>query len=364
MDIKKIASKIPVMKTALAASFGLLAYNMDPAEYHENFLNEAPPEISYSTFRDKVDSNKIDQIFINKNTFEAVIIVNQGETPFAYSINLPDNFDADIVRLHAPQADINFVEGGITKKQLTLFLHFLALSYSGAATGSWIKEGVEGLRERRKNKSKEPDQDYIKKTAYHEAAHAVVGTVLKGFGPLDYVTGKAEKGSLGHAQFNDDDKNATRSQYVAEIAIDVAACAIEQNVYKEHDSGISGDLSNATSTAHYMVTKLGFGKRTGLRAWDEDITIHKGYKLRHILATVSGERIADATLRDIDLDIKDILDEAMTLARKTLDENEIAVEVVAEELMKNDKLTGSEVKEIVENHKNATPASDNILEIG
>jgi ATP-dependent metalloprotease FtsH len=117
-----------------------------------------------------------------------------------------------------------------------------------------------------------------KVTAYHEAGHALVGSLLcADHQPLYKVTITPRGPSLGHTSFESSTEQYSISlqELEAKIAMQLAGRIAEELVFGEKNitTGAEHDLKNATELAYNMVTRWGYSKRIGLIHSDSQTNI-------------------------------------------------------------------------------------------
>jgi len=165
-----------------------------------------------------------------------------------------------------------------------------------------------------------------RRTAYHEAGHALAGMLIDGADPLRKVTIIPRGGALGVTLSSPDNDrfNYTNHELNAKIRVLLAGRAAEQMVFGELTSGAESDLDQLTTIARYMVGRWGMSATVGMMAaLDGD---NRGNASPETLALLDVEvrRIADEAYADIvsllreERDRLDALAEAL-LVHETLD---------------------------------------------
>ena len=100
-------------------------------------------------------------------------------------------------------------------------------------------------------------------TAYHEAAHAILGLLLEAFPyAFDNLTMSPRADFLGMAtsRYENDVTVYTKDTYKAMIKVSLGGMIIEQLKFEKHTSTVSSDLNHITKIAYDMFTKFGMGK--------------------------------------------------------------------------------------------------------
>jgi len=117
-------------------------------------------------------------------------------------------------------------------------------------------------------KSRIPDEESNKITAYHEAGHALVALKTKDAVPLHKVTIVSRGPSLGHTAFipEKESYHMTRAQMLASMDTGMGGRVAEELIFG-HDkitTGASDDLKRATSLATSMVKLFGMSEKVSL----------------------------------------------------------------------------------------------------
>ena len=177
-------------------------------------------------------------------------------------------------------------------------------------------------------------------TAYHESGHAILFHVLPDVGPVYTVsiipTGT---GAAGYTMPlpGRDEMFMTRGRMLQEIIVSLGGRAAEELVLEDITTGASQDIKQATKMARDMVTKYGFSNKVGLITYgsdDDDVFI--GYDLAH------AKSYGDETARQIDEEVKRIIDESYARAKEIILEHRDVLEKSCELLMEKEKITQEE----------------------
>ena len=183
-----------------------------------------------------------------------------------------------------------------------------------------------------------------KTVAYHEAGHAVTAAFLPNTEPIHKVTIIPRDRSMGVTQqLPEGDKYLYNREYILDrIAVTLGGRAAEKIHMGTITSGAENDLQQATALARKMVLDWGMSERLG--------NISLGSEQEHVFL---GEDIAtrrnfsEATAREIDQEIKAILDEAYDRATTLLTENDDALGKVANGLLDKEELLGEDIQKLL-----------------
>ncbi len=220
-----------------------------------------------------------------------------------------------------------------------------------AVTAAETKEACDKVRYGKERKSLEMDEEEKKSTAYHESGHAIVGLVVERSDPVDKVTIIPRGMSLGATHFM---PKKNRLGYWRKEAIDLLAVlmggrAAEEIFVKDMSSGAQQDIAQATNLARSMVCEWGMSENMGLVSYEE--RSESGQYLG--MSGYKEKSYSDETAKQIDAEIKTLLDEAHSNALKILDENKEKVQLMTDMLMEFETLDSQDVKEIMDNSWNA-----------
>ncbi len=201
-------------------------------------------------------------------------------------------------------------------------------------------------RERRSHVMDEQDRRY---TAYHEAGHALVTAMIPECEPLHKVTimprGVAFLGAT--MQLPEKDKyHYTSKELTGQIASFMGGRVAEELIFNDLTSGAKSDIKNATDIARKMVCEWGMSDLMGPLAYGErEEHIFLGREIdRHI-------DYSDEIARNIDKEIRRILDEAVARARKIITENRDKLEAIAQALLEFEVIEGDEVNALIRGEK-------------
>ncbi len=180
--------------------------------------------------------------------------------------------------------------------------------------------------------------------AYHEAGHALTALLLSGTDPLSKVTIIPRGRSLGATeQVPEEDRHNLGKQYLLNrITILVGGRAAEEEVFGDITSGAGDDLKKATQTARRMVCQWGMSEKVGL------VVFKKGEPHPFLGRELTEEKdYSEATARQIDEEVRSILEDCHRNAQNLLRENRKKLDLLAEELMQHETLSSEEIKKLL-----------------
>ncbi|KAF2183210.1 cell division protease ftsH [Zopfia rhizophila CBS 207.26] len=168
-----------------------------------------------------------------------------------------------------------------------------------------------------------------KTVAYHEAGHAICGWYFKYADPLLKVSIIPRgQGALGYAQYlpAGDTYLMNVNQLMDRMAMTLGGRVSEELHFDTVTSGASDDFRKVTQMATAMVTKWGMTKKIGYIYFEDDQQqqLHKPF--------------SEETAKNIDMEVKRIVDEAYKQCKDLLTEKKNEVGLVADELLKKEML--------------------------
>lgn len=216
---------------------------------------------------------------------------------------------------------------------------------------SFIKVGIGAEKKSRVISEKEK-----KITAYHEAGHAILFHVLPDVGPVYTVsiipTGNGAAGYTMPLPEKDEMFN-TKGKMRQDIIVTLGGRVAEEIIFDDVTTGASNDIKVATKTARAMVTKYGFTDAVGLVNYDnDDDEVFIGRDLAHTRSY--SEDIA----RRIDDEVKAIIDDGYSEARRILHENIEVLHSCAKLLIEKERISREEFEELFDQKSDDTTDGD------
>lgn len=169
-----------------------------------------------------------------------------------------------------------------------------------------------------------------KTVAYHEAGHAICGWFFEFADPLLKVSIIPRgSGALGYAQYlpAGDSYLMTVHQLMDRMAMTLGGRVSEELHFDTVTSGASDDFNKVTRMATAMVTKFGMSNKIGYLYFEDDSQqqLHKPF--------------SEETAKNIDAEVRRIVDEAYKQCKDLLTEKRKEVGIVAEELLSKEVLS-------------------------
>jgi cell division protease FtsH len=177
-----------------------------------------------------------------------------------------------------------------------------------------------------------PEQER-RRTAYHEAGHALLGMLQPGADPVRKVSIIPRGRALGVTLSTPEtDRYGYDAKYLrGRIIGALGGMAAEEEVFNVITTGAENDLEVVTRLARSMVGRWGMSERVGKVS---------------VLPTEGDPRMAgisDGTLDSVDQEVRRITDECYGEARKLLSSNRAKLDRVVEELLKHETLDEADV---------------------
>ena len=196
-----------------------------------------------------------------------------------------------------------------------------------------------------------------KLTAYHEAGHAIVALKVPLADPLHKATIIPRGRALGMVmQLPEGDRYSMSYKWmVSRLAIMMGGRVAEEITFGKDNitSGASSDFEKATKLARAMVTQWGFSDQLGQVAYGEN---QQEVFLGHSVA--QQKNVSEATAQKIDNEIRRLIDEAYSEAKRIITEQNHEFVALAEGLLEYETLTGEEIKALIRGEKPARDLGD------
>ncbi len=176
-------------------------------------------------------------------------------------------------------------------------------------------------------------------TAYHELGHAIVGHLLPNCDPVHKVSIISRGQALGYTiSLPTEDKFlTTRAELADTMAMTLGGRAAEEIVFNEITTGASNDLEKVTQTAKQMVMRYGMSERLGPRVFGHD----RGQPF--LGREFSSEPdYSDEIAREIDDEIRRVVEEAHQTAKDILNERRDELESLTQILLERETIDAKE----------------------
>ena len=177
-----------------------------------------------------------------------------------------------------------------------------------------------------------------KVVAYHEMGHALVASALPGVDPVHKVSIIPRGiGALGYTMQRptEDRFVIERGELINRMAVLMGGRAAEDIVFNEVSTGAADDLDRATDIARQMVTRFGMAEALGQRVYEPQ----RQALLGDALMGMKPKDYSDETNREIDMAVRDLVDEAYGIAKETLNERRRELDLGTSLLLEKETIT-------------------------
>jgi cell division protease FtsH len=183
-------------------------------------------------------------------------------------------------------------------------------------------------------------------TAYHEAAHALVASVLPDADPVHKISIISRGNAAGYTMkiALEERKLNNKQEYLDDLAMSLAGYAVEDMIFGNVSTGPSNDLQVATALARAMVTRWGMSEAIGPLALESDggrAMFGQG---------VDSKDYSETTSTLIDTEVQRIMKEALERAREVLILHRPILEVITKKLIEVETLEQPEYEAILSAH--------------
>ncbi len=286
-------------------------------------------------------------------------LLRPGRFDRQITVNLPDlNGRIDILKVHTrnkplePSVDLSEVARmtvGFTGADLANLLNeaaLLATRRNKSLIGmDDISDAFIRVIAGPKKKARAMKEEEKKKTAYHEAGHAIIAYRLK-LDPVQQISIIPSGRALGYTLNppTEDKYSEYKSELKSEISMLLGGRAAEEIIYTDVTGGASNDIERATKIAKKMITQLGMSDLLGPRAFGNhqgEVFLGRDFS--------SSQDYSEEVAAQIDREIHSIITAAYDKSKEILKSDIQKLHFIAEFLLKNEVMDGDQFKAIMEN---------------
>ena len=180
-------------------------------------------------------------------------------------------------------------------------------------------------------------------TAYHEAGHALVASVLPYADPVQKISIISRGRAAGYTlKLPDEDRKMhTKKEFIDDIAMTLGGYVTEQMIFDDLTTGPSNDLQVIADLARDMVTKYGMSDTIGPVALE-------GTGGRLIGGGFSETRgYSPEVAKQIDDEVTQIIENGKKRAREIIEKHRTALDAIARKLMEVETLERDEYEAIL-----------------
>ncbi|MDD3531418.1 MAG: ATP-dependent zinc metalloprotease FtsH [Candidatus Pacebacteria bacterium] len=276
-------------------------------------------------------------------------LLRPGRFDRRVTIDLPDRRDREeILKIHARQKPLgpDVVLSVIAER---------TPGFSGAELYSLMNEGA--ILAARENRKEVTQYDLIRSiekvmlgperkshllgkrekelTAYHEAGHALVSSILEYADPVHKISVISRGHAAGYTlklPF-DDKKMQSKKQFLDDIAATLGGYVAEELILDDVTTGPSNDLMVITALARDMVSRYGMSDKLGPIAFGE--------------RQLGNEPYSEHVAMQIDAEVSRIIEEAKVRAKKVITEHRAALDAIARELIEKETVEREDFEKIL-----------------
>jgi cell division protease FtsH len=281
-------------------------------------------------------------------------------------VNLPDVRGREaILKVHAknvklsPDADLSIIARGTpgySGAELANLLNeaaLLAARLNKKGVGmEELEEARDKVRWGRERRSLAMTDEEKRCTAWHEAGHALVNVLLEHTHPLHKVTIIPRGQSLGSTmQLPEKDiLSRRRKEMLDDMAVLMGGRIGEEIISGDISTGAAMDIQQATNMARAMVCQYGMSDKVGMVQYGaDDEFVFLGREMGR------PKVYSESTAREIDEEIKRIIDEGYQRAQNLILGNSAKLELMANALLEYETLDRLQVEEIIRTGKFTPP---------
>jgi cell division protease FtsH len=205
-------------------------------------------------------------------------------------------------------------------------------------------------------------EDEKKMTAFHEAGHAICALHLPNCDPVHKATIIPRGRALGMVMSlpEGDRYSKSKAKCLDELTMAMGGRVAEEIIFgaDKVSNGASGDIKMATGQTRMMVTEWGMSDKLGMIAYaDNSQEVFLGHSV------TQSKGVSEATAREIDNEIKSIIDAAYQRSKKILTDNIDQLNALANGLLEYETLSLDEIRTVLAGEKvikrvNDEPAAD------
>ncbi len=183
-------------------------------------------------------------------------------------------------------------------------------------------------------------------TAYHEAGHALVASVLPFADPVHKISIISRGRAAGYTLHLplEDRKMQSKNEFLDAIAVSLGGYVVEKMMFGDVTTGPSNDLQVSTALARDMVTKYGMSEKIGALA------LESGGGRALFGKGVEDKDYSEKVGADIDAEVSRIMREGYKKAEETVNKYRPALDAVARRLIEMETIEREEYESIIIAH--------------
>jgi cell division protease FtsH len=199
--------------------------------------------------------------------------------------------------------------------------------------------------------------DEKRMTAYHEGGHAICSITLPECDPVHKATIIPRGRALGMVMSlpEGDRYSTSKIKLKQQLIMAMGGRAAEELTFgpDKVSNGASGDIKMATDMTRRMITEWGMSEKLGMISYgDNGQEVFLGHSV------TQNKNVSEATAREIDNEIKTMIDFAYSEARRILTERRNDLEALAQGLLEYETLSGDEIQAVLRGEKITRKVND------
>ncbi len=287
-------------------------------------------------------------------------LLRPGRFDRQITVNRPDaQGREDILKVHSrnkplgPDVDLKEIAKdtiGFTGADLENLLNEATLlavrRKKKALTMQEISDATSRVEMGTEKKSHKYSEKAKKLTAYHEAGHAVSSYYIEGHDPVKEISIIPRgMGAGGYTWYTPQEENYNSKADMLDDLISLLGGRVAEALsLNDISTGASNDLQRATSICRDMVSKYGMSDELGPVVYSDDNNeVFLGKDYGHV------NNYSEATSARIDEQIEKMMRKAYSQTESILKTHYDKLELVAETLIKNEKISGDQFTQLMEN---------------
>ncbi len=287
-------------------------------------------------------------------------LLRPGRFDRQITVNRPDaQGREDILKVHSrnkplgPDVDLKEIAKdtiGFTGADLENLLNEAALlavrRKKKALTMQEISDATSRVEMGTEKKSHKYSEKAKKLTAYHEAGHAVSSYYIEGHDPVKEISIIPRgMGAGGYTWYTPQEENYNSKADMLDDLISLLGGRVAEALsLNDISTGASNDLQRATSICRDMVSKYGMSDELGPVVYSDDNNeVFLGKDYGHV------NNYSEATSARIDEQIEKMMRKAYSQTESILKTHYDKLELVAETLINNEKISGDQFTQLMEN---------------
>ncbi|MDO8561816.1 MAG: ATP-dependent zinc metalloprotease FtsH [bacterium] len=183
-------------------------------------------------------------------------------------------------------------------------------------------------------------------TAYHEAGHAIVASVLPYADPVhkNSIISRGRAAGYTLKLPLDERRMQSRKEFLDDIAVSLGGYIAEKLIFNDITTGASNDLQVLTALARDMVTRYGMSDKMGPMAFD------KGLGRTIFGAGVEGGEQSEVVAAQIDSEVAKIISGALKKAEAVIKKHRGALDAIAQNLIEVETIEREDFEKILIAH--------------